>query len=154
MSERIMKRELGEAKQTIISMGMLIADYEKALKYRGYMDKRIESMRNKHNLGTTMQMSNGEPLYFERIMEIVSMYYNEPKEDIRGTKRPRNLVDARHMFCYLAKQNTSATLKEIGAYIGGKDHSTVLHAIDKITDLLQSDKLMQRDYNKIIQFIK
>ena len=53
MSERIMKRELGEAKQTIISMGMLIADYEKALKYRGYMDKRIESMRNKHNLGTT-----------------------------------------------------------------------------------------------------
>ena len=38
MSERIMKRELGESKQTIISMGMLIADYEKALKreQRGY----------------------------------------------------------------------------------------------------------------------
>jgi chromosomal replication initiation ATPase DnaA len=85
-------------------MGTLIADYEKALKRCGYMAERIEIMRNKHNLGTTMQMSNGEPLYFERIMEIVSMYYNETKEDIRGTKRPRNLVDARHMFCYLSKQ--------------------------------------------------
>jgi chromosomal replication initiation ATPase DnaA len=154
MSERIMKRELGEAKQTIISMGMLIADYEKALKKCGYMAERIAIMRDKHSLGATMQMSNGEPLYFERIMEIVSIYYNETKEDIRGTKRPRNLVDARHMFCYLSKQNTSSTLKEIGAYIGGKDHSTVLHAIDKITDLLQNNKLMQRDYNKIIQLIK
>ena len=125
MSERVMKRELGEAKQTIIAMGMLIADYEKALKTRGYMDKRIESMRDKHNLGTTMQMSNGEPLYFERIMEVVSMYYNEPVNDIKGTKRPRNLVDARHMFCYLSKQNTSSTLKEIGAYIGGKDLSLI-----------------------------
>jgi len=154
MSERIMKRELGEAKQTIISMGMLIADYEKALKRCGYMVERIEIMRNKHNLGATMQMSNGEPVEFDRIIQIVSMYYNESKEDIRGSKRHRNLVDARHMFCYLAKHNTATTLKEIGAYIGGKDHSTVIHAIDKITDLLQTYKPMQRDYNKIIQLIK
>jgi len=40
MSERIMKRELGEAKQTIISMGMLIADYEKALKYYANEQRR------------------------------------------------------------------------------------------------------------------
>ena len=133
---------------------MFIADYEKSLKRCGYMVERIELMRTKHNLGTTMQMSNGEPLDFDKIIDIVAFYYNETKEDIRGTKRPRNLVDARHIFCYLAKNNTAATLKEIGAYIGGKDHSTVIHAIDKITDLLQTDKPMQRHYNKIIQLIK
>jgi chromosomal replication initiator protein len=154
MSERIMKRELGEAKQTIIAMGMLIADYEKSLKRCGYMVERIELMRTKHNLGTTMQMSNGEPLDFDRIIDVVSMSYNETKEDIVGNRRHRNLVDARHTFCYLAKQNTAATLKDIGAYIGGKDHSTVIHAIENVTNLLQTDKMTQRKYNQIIQLIK
>ena len=65
MSPRRLKAELTDAKQSIISFGMYVADLEKALKKRGYMANRIQAMRRKHNLDGTMEMSNGDVVTFD-----------------------------------------------------------------------------------------
>ncbi|MBN1320197.1 MAG: chromosomal replication initiator protein DnaA [Thermoleophilia bacterium] len=66
--------------------------------------------------------------------------------EITGDKRSRQVVDARHVAMYLARELTDASLPKIGDRIGGRDHTTVLHAVDKITKLMREDRDM---YNRV-----
>jgi chromosomal replication initiator protein len=155
MSQRQLKQELTHTKQTLISMGMYIAELEDALKKRGYMEERIQGMRKKHNLNNTyMGMGDGDIITFDKIMNLVCLHYKADSEDIKGKRRFRHLVNARHMFCYLVKKNMpQSTLKEIGAYLGGRDHSSIIHGQQNTTSFLTFDKAVQRDYQQIIKSI-
>lgn len=55
-------------------------------------------------------------------------------DDIRGGRRLRNIVTARHLFFWLAVKYTKSTLPAIGRFVGHNDHSSVFHAVYKITD--------------------
>lgn len=155
MSERRLKQELNNTKQTLISMGMYIAELEDALKKRGYMEDRIQGMRKKHNLNNSyMEMAQGDIITFDKIMNLVCLHYQADSEDIKGKRRFRHLVNARHMFCYLVKKNMpQSTLKEIGDYLGGRDHSSIIHGQQNTTSFLTFDKAVQRDYQQIIKSI-
>jgi chromosomal replication initiator protein len=59
--------------------------------------------------------------------------------DVRGSSREANIVRARSLSIYLARKLTTLSLLQIGEYFSGRDHSTVLHSIHKITLLLESD---------------
>ena len=75
--------------------------------------------------------------------------------DLSAKSRKREYVQARQLAMYFAKKYTKASLSAIGAEIGGKDHSTVLHANKQIDILLESDKLIKNfvdDLNKKILF--
>jgi chromosomal replication initiator protein len=62
-------------------------------------------------------------------------------EDINSKKRTREIAQARQLAMYLCKQHVSRIpLVTIGATIGGKNHSTVLHACNTIADLIETDK--------------
>ena len=62
-------------------------------------------------------------------------------KDILGKSRKREHVVPRQIFCYYAARLfTRATLREIGAYIGGRDHSTVLHSKQMVQDMIDTDK--------------
>ena len=65
-------------------------------------------------------------------------------EDILGGKRRPNLVLARQVAMYLCRQKLGLSYPELGRAFGGRDHSTVIHAIKKIKKLLISDKDVQR----------
>jgi chromosomal replication initiator protein len=54
---------------------------------------------------------------------------------------------------YLARQMTHSSLSEIGRAFGGKDHTTVLHAVDKIQTLLQEDPKLRKTIDSLIQSI-
>ena len=73
--------------------------------------------------------------------------------EIVGDKRSRPVVDSRHLVMYLARELTDASLPKIGERIGNRDHTTVLHAVDKITKLMLVDpetyNLVQRLTAKI-----
>lgn len=155
MSQRQLKQELTHTKQILISMGMYIAELEDALKKRGYMEERIQGMRKKHNLNNTyMGMGDGDIITFDKIMNLVCLHYQADSEDIKGKRRFRHLVNARHMFCYLVKKNMpQSTFKEIGAYLGGRDHSSIIHGQQNTTSFLTFDKAIQRDYQQIIKLI-
>ncbi len=66
--------------------------------------------------------------------------------EMTGDKRSRSVVEGRHLAMYLARELTDASLPKIGDRIGGRDHTTVLHAVEKITRLLREDRDM---YNRV-----
>ena len=75
----------------------------------------------------------------ESITKTVASYYKLPLGDIRGKKRKAELVLARHIAMYLIHKLLKKTLEEIGDYFDKRDHSTVIHAIDKMKKRIQDE---------------
>jgi chromosomal replication initiator protein len=75
----------------------------------------------------------------EEIQRIVARQYNVSRADLLSSRRTANVVRPRQVAMYLAKQLTLRSLPEIGRRFGGRDHTTVLHAVRKIENLVHSD---------------
>lgn len=80
------------------------------------------------------------------ILSSVADFTGVSVTEITGDKRTRAVVDARHLAMYLARELTDASLPKIGERIGGRDHTTVIHAVDKITKLMPQDRSV---YNRV-----
>ncbi len=74
----------------------------------------------------------------ELIQKTVANYYSIPEEALKSKKRIKKLVLPRQLAMYLSRELTTASLNDIGNRFGGKDHSTVLHAVSKIRELIAS----------------
>jgi hypothetical protein len=83
-------------------------------------------------------VSGGRPS-IDSIQRIVSRHYNVSRSDILSARRMAPIIWPRQMAMYLAKTLTLRSLPEIGRKFGGRDHTTVLHAVRKITALVQTD---------------
>jgi len=79
----------------------------------------------------------------EEIMKTVAAKFNIRIADLKSQKKNKNLVIPRQIAMYLARRLTSNSYPDIGAKIGGKDHSTVIYANNKIKDLLEKDPKME-----------
>jgi chromosomal replication initiator protein len=66
-------------------------------------------------------------------------------EDMCGKQRDKHIVMPRQVAMYLMRQETQASLLEIGAMFGGRDHSTVLHACEKIDRAMHLDPALRRE---------
>ena len=73
------------------------------------------------------------------ILQTVSEQFGVPTSDILSKKRDKNYVLPRHVFIYLAKKHTDSTQKVIGQFLGGLDHSSVIHGIRSIEDKIKTD---------------
>ena len=82
-------------------------------------------------------------LTIEEIMKTVSGTLNIKISDIKSQKKNKNLVFARQISMYLAREMTSASFPDIGEKIGGRDHSTVIYAHNKIKKNLETDKALR-----------
>jgi chromosomal replication initiator protein len=71
----------------------------------------------------------------ELIQQIVAEYYKLSAEDLRGRKRTQDITLPRHIAMYFSRELTETSLPKIGEAFGGRDHSTVLHAIERIQEL-------------------
>ena len=74
------------------------------------------------------------PISMERIVEAATEYFGLRLADLQSRKRTRTIALPRQICMYLAREHTRYSLEEIGGYFGGRDHTTVLHAIRTITD--------------------
>jgi chromosomal replication initiator protein len=82
----------------------------------------------------------------EYIICQVCEYYKISEKEIKGMKRDRSLVFPRHLAMYLIKKRVpSLSLKKIGQFFGGRDHTTVIHAITAIENYIQTDGLGKKD---------
>lgn len=88
------------------------------------------------------------------ILAAVSRYYNIEESDIISRKRKRDIVQARQVVMYLAKELTDASLAAIGAEMGGRDHSTVIYADRAIRDLLDTDTKFQAELKEIRELLE
>jgi chromosomal replication initiation ATPase DnaA len=158
MNLREIKKVLSHHKQLLTSMGIYIHECETRLKNNGYMHEKIIQLRAKHNIehqnNQYMRLANGHEITFDLLMDVVSFYYQQEPELIKGPCRKRKFVTPRHMFAYLSKQYMpNIALTEIGAYLCGRDHSSVIHGRQNIQNFLGFDKKTQRDYSCIIQLL-
>ena len=76
----------------------------------------------------------------EYIEKLVCDYFEVPIEMVRSKTRKREIVQARQISMYLAKNYTKSSLKTIGSFFGGRDHSTVIYACQTVGDLIDTDK--------------
>ncbi len=74
------------------------------------------------------------------IQKVVCDYFDLPIELMKSKIRKREIVQARQIAMYFAKQLTKLSLANIGAHCGGKDHATVLHAVKTVNNLMETDK--------------
>lgn len=78
----------------------------------------------------------------EQVAQRVSDYFRVERRQLQSRRRFRHVLVPRQVGMYLARQLTGLSLEEIGAYFGGRDHSTVLHACRKIEEALTSDAVL------------
>ena len=74
------------------------------------------------------------PITIEQIIELITEYFGIKLSDLQSRKRTRSIALPRQVGMFLAKQHTRHSLQEIGGYFGGRDHTTVLHAVRTIGD--------------------
>lgn len=85
--------------------------------------------------GITKTQPKPKRIAVDDIMEVVAVHYGVRFNDLLSPRRTKNLAFPRHVAMYLVKELTELTLTEIGGCFGGRDHSTVLHAVNKIKNL-------------------
>ncbi len=90
----------------------------------------------------------------EMIQKAVANHYRLKVGDLKSKNNSRNIAVPRQVAMYLCKTLTKASLPEIGREFGGKHHTTVLHSVNKITELYQSDNNFHRVINSLIISLK
>jgi chromosomal replication initiator protein len=85
-----------------------------------------------------------EAVGMDEILQVVAEYYGVSPAVLKSKGRSKEVVLPRQVAMYLIRQITSASLPEIGAFFGGRDHTTALYAIQKIDRLLGSDQELAR----------
>ena len=83
--------------------------------------------------------------HVEKVKTIVSNYFNISARELSSSSRKQELVYARMVTIYLLRTVLSLPLKRIGEYLGGRDHATIAHAVDKITNSINQDQLVKQD---------
>ncbi|WP_159996122.1 chromosomal replication initiator protein DnaA [Roseomonas sp. 18066] len=81
----------------------------------------------------------------EEIQRKVAEHYNIRLTDMSSARRARNVARPRQVAMYLAKQLTSRSLPEIGRRFGNRDHTTVMHAVSRVAELMQADSTFAED---------
>jgi len=89
------------------------------------------------------------PVTVDAIVHAVAEHYSIAVEEMRGKRRDKHIVFPRQVAMYLIREETESSLPVIGSAFGGRDHTTALHAIEKITELVREDARLQSDLRQI-----
>lgn len=97
----------------------------------------------------------GEPrrVRIEDIQRVVAKHYNVSRQELVSSRRTRVVVMPRQIAMYLSKTLTPRSFPEIGRRFGGRDHTTVLHAVRKIEDLIASDTKLSHEIELLKRLI-
>ena len=86
-----------------------------------------------------------EDVTMDKVQDVVCEYFNITRETLLSKSRKRNIVQARQIAMYLSRNLIGGcSLSTIGMELGGKDHATVLHACNTVSDLMSTDKLFRQ----------
>src|SRR5438105_2824082 len=94
-------------------------------------------------------MQDVAPVSIEAIQEAVADHYTISVDEMKGKRRDKHIVYPRQVAMYLIREETESSLPVIGAAFGGRDHTTALHAIEKITELVREDARLQGDLRQV-----
>lgn len=107
------------------------------------LDMAIEALKDYVNKGIS------EKDNIAKIQKVVAEYFQVTVDDLKSRKRSANLTFPRQVAMYLCRKLTNESLPKIGAEFGGKDHTTVMHSIDKIEKEIRNNKELANIVEKI-----
>ena len=111
------------------------------------------NIENSTNLLSDLISAREKTISIDIIQQKVSLYYNLSLSDMTSSRRSINIARPRQIAMFLCKELTSYSYPEIGKAFGGKDHTTVLHAVKKIQSLLESDKKLKTHISNLKEAI-
>lgn len=101
-----------------------------------------------------LPQNNKKIVTIQIIQQVVAKYFNLKVEDLKARKRTRAISFPRQIAMYLCREMTDASLPKIGEEFGGRDHTTVIHAYDKISNNLKEDPNLNQTIKKIANDLK
>lgn len=117
------------------------------------LDKEVNLELAKEALRDILK-AQSRPISIELIQEIVTQRYNLKLTDMKARKRTDAIAFPRQIAMHLSRELTAASLPEIGNAFGGRDHTTVIHAINKIEQKMKLDLDLAATIESLIQQIK
>lgn len=118
------------------------------LAYSTLTNREIDMPLAEEVVGRIVEIQPGT-VSIDDILDTAAHYFNVEAKDIRSEKRSREVMQARHVSVYLAKELTDFSLNEIGDAIGGRTHATVLHSLNLMRDQLPLDPVLRHRISQI-----
>jgi chromosomal replication initiator protein len=85
----------------------------------------------------------------EKIQKSVSLYFSVTVDELKDKTRKKEVATARQVAMYFAKEYTDYSLKQIGQYFGGRDHSTVIHAVQCVNNQIIKDDSFKKSVDEL-----
>ena len=104
-------------------------------------------------LGQTIKERNKKPVNMNEILNAVCNYYSIKSADLKGKKRTKELVLPRQVVMFLIKDLTNTPYMTIGDFLGGRDHTTVMHGVDKIGEEVRTKQTIREDIVNVKQML-
>ncbi len=92
---------------------------------------------------------NGSQPSIQTIIDAVTDFFDVKLSDLQSKRRHRSITTPRQVCMYLARKRTSYSLEEIGGYFGGRDHTTVMHAVKTVNERIDTDNQFASQINQI-----
>jgi chromosomal replication initiator protein len=99
-------------------------------------------------------VADAQPLTIPFIQATVAEHYGIGVEEMKGKRRDKHIVFPRQVAMYLIREETESSLPVVGDAFSGRDHTTALHAIEKITELLREDVRLQSDIRQLRELLR
>lgn len=122
--------------------------------YSSLINKDINADSSMEALKDIIPSSKPKIITILDIQQTVGEYFNVKLEDFKAKKRTKSVAFPRQIAMYLARELTDFSLPKIGEEFGGRDHTTVIHAHEKISNLMQTDVQFQNQMKEINELLK
>lgn len=122
--------------------------------YSSLVNEDIDASLAADALKDIIPSNQPKEITVKTIQEFVGEKYNVTVEEILAKKRTKAIVFPRQIAMYISRELTDLSLPNIGKEFGGRDHTTVLHAHDKISKLINEDTLLNKEIQQITEELK
>ena len=144
---------LAHVARTVVGSGRELEGAFNQLLFRQSFEPQLTIDRIDEILGHIYRAGEPKRVRIEDIQRIVARHYNVSKTELLSNRRTRTIVKPRQVAMYLSKVMTPRSLPEIGRRFGGRDHTTVLHAVRKIEDLSGADNTLAQELELLRRLI-
>jgi chromosomal replication initiator protein len=135
-----------------------VRDLEKALTkliaYAELVNKNITLEISRQQLKDFFTQPNQKNITIDLIQKVISEYFGLSHKDLRGKRRTKAIAFPRQVAMFLSREMTEYSTTEVGAEFGGRDHTTVMHACQKVEDRIKFDPTLEPIINQLKKKIK
>jgi len=112
------------------------------------------TLENTQEMLRDVLRANDKRVTIDEIQRKVAEHYNIRISDMHSSRRQRNIARPRQIAMYLSKNLTSSSLPDVGRKFGGRDHTTVMHAVKKVEELKESDQSLAEDLDLLKRMLQ